>query len=66
MCAVWMRLGVVSVTALAHAVACRRSGLSSNPISTIASGVFAGLTALLFLYDAGLWAGQLLAALFVR
>jgi hypothetical protein len=43
------------VTALAHAVVCRRRYLSNNQISTIANGAFAGLTALTDLYGAGLW-----------
>jgi hypothetical protein len=42
------------VTVLSHAVVCRRRYLGSNQISTIANGVFTGLTALLELYDAGL------------
>jgi hypothetical protein len=43
-------------TALSHAVVCRRRYLSRNKISTIASGTFAGLTALTQLYGAGLLA----------
>jgi hypothetical protein len=46
------------VPALTHAVVCRRRRLHSNQISTIADGAFAGLTALLSLYGAGLWAGR--------
>ncbi len=53
--ALWMWLGAVSVTALTHAVVCRRRRLESNQISTIANGAFTGLTALTWLYDAGLW-----------
>ncbi len=45
-------------TALAHAVLCWCRWLSSNQISTIANGTFAGLTALTELYGAGLWAGM--------
>jgi hypothetical protein len=43
------------VTALAHAVVCRRRWLYTNQISTIANGAFTGLTALTELYGAGLW-----------
>jgi hypothetical protein len=57
-CTVWLRLGEVCAAALAHAVVCRRRAMNQNPISTIASGAFAGLTALRFLYDVGLWAGR--------
>jgi hypothetical protein len=42
--------------ALVHAVVCLRRRLSSNQISIIANGAFAGLTALSTLYGAGLWA----------
>ncbi len=52
--AVWACLGAVVATALAHAVVCRRRQLYNNQISTIASGAFAGLTALTLLYAAGL------------
>jgi hypothetical protein len=45
----------VLATALAHAVFCRRRWLTSNQISTIANGAFAGLTALTELYGTGLW-----------
>jgi hypothetical protein len=41
---------------LAHVVFCRRRVLNGNQISTIASGTFSELTALLWLYGAGLWA----------
>jgi hypothetical protein len=46
------------VTALSHAVVCRRRSLSSNyqiGTQTIANGTFTGLTALTELYGAGLW-----------
>jgi hypothetical protein len=43
------------LTALAHAVACRRRNLNNNQISMIDNGAFTGLTALRNLYDAGLW-----------
>jgi hypothetical protein len=42
------------VTALSHAVVCRRRTLHNNRISTIANGVFTGLTALTQLYGVGL------------
>jgi hypothetical protein len=49
--------------ALAHAVVCRCRDLSYNQISTIANGTFTGLTALQYLYDAGVgWADLILAA----
>ncbi len=53
-CAVWVCLGAVVATALAHALVCRRRSLSNNRISTIANGAFGGLTALTLLYVAGL------------
>ncbi len=55
--AVWVSVcfGAMLVTALAHAVACRRRSLNSNQISTIVNGTFVGLTALTVLYVAGLW-----------
>jgi hypothetical protein len=43
----------MSVTALAHAFACRRRNLNNNQISMIDNGAFTGLTALRNLYDAG-------------
>ncbi len=43
------------MTALSHAVVCRRRYLYNNQISTIANGAFTGLTALTELYGAGLW-----------
>ncbi len=54
---VWVWFGVVRATAPAYAVVCRRRSLLSNQISTIANEVFGGLTALTFLYGAGLWVG---------
>ncbi len=44
----------VRATALADAVVCRRRRFDSNRISTIANGAFSGLTALQFMYGAGL------------
>jgi hypothetical protein len=43
------------VKALADAASCRCRHLSNNQISTIANGTFTGLTALTWLYGAGLW-----------
>jgi hypothetical protein len=55
-CAVWVCFGAVRATALAHAVVCRRRYLYNNQISSIANESFARLTALTWLYGAGLWA----------
>ncbi len=48
--------GAMCTNALAHAVVCLGRVFSSNQISSIANGAFAGLTALTQLYGAGLWA----------
>jgi hypothetical protein len=54
-CLVWVYFGTICAIALAHAVVSRCRDLDSNRISTIANGTFSGLTALQYLYGAGLW-----------
>jgi asparagine N-glycosylation enzyme membrane subunit Stt3 len=54
-CELCVSSGAMCTNALVHAVVCLRRRLSSNQISIIANGTFAGLTALTWLYGVGLW-----------